>query len=304
MLVPIPTDRVLAGIPATISITVLDQDGATNSSPGTVTVEVTKLNGTSVVAAGASATVVGGVASYTLTAAQVAALDYLKIKWTNGGQVVATSLVEIVGSYYASVQEIIESDRSLAENPQRFSPAKIVQVRNDAEDLFDSITGQSWTPRYRMDRIAGSGTAQLILPTRKVRKIRALSVYWTGTSYQALTQSELDLISESESGVITRTDGFVWLSSLWRSRWENILVEWEHGADYLPGDLHTAFLTWCRYRLNSGASGIPDRATGIVDAAGSTFRISTPGVGKNSWTGIPDVDAVLTRYRQIPVGIA
>lgn len=318
MLVAVPTHRVLAGVPATVTTPILDQNGALNVSASGVTVEVTKLNGTNVVTAGTAATVTAGVASTSLTAAQTAQTDVLTIKWTMSGQLVATSTVRIVSAYYASVAEIRSSDPSIESNPEKYSDRKIIAVRNDAETLFEHITGRSFVPAYRIDRIAGSARDRLVLPTWDLRKLRSVKVFQTGTTFTSWTQAELDSVPSSAAGVAIRTDGYVWAGSYPSvlaglgtvgtitndAENLNLLIEWEHGLDALPADLKVAFLRWVRHQLNASMSGIPDRATAIVDGpGGGSFRISTPGMS-GAITGLPEVDEALKRYRRARLTIA
>lgn len=297
MIVPVPTHRVLAGVAATISVPILDQDGELNTSVSSgVTATCVRSDGTAV--AMGSVTAVSGVASVSLTAAQTTTLDILTVTWTIASVAVQTSVVEVVGAYWVTMQEIRECDPSISENPGKFSRERLLQVRTQSESLFESATGRAFVPRYRRHRMSGSGTDRLVLPEWDLRQIRTVQIHTNLTQYTPWLQSEVDSVPSSTPGIAVRTDGGVWAYGR-----DNVVVEWEHGADAPPPDLKDAFLKWCRYRLNSQASGIPDRATGIIDGAGNQFRIATPGIGK-SITGLPEVDEVLMRYRRLQVGVA
>ena len=294
-----PTHRILSGVAASISQPILDQDGALNATAAVVTYGVTAADGSPVVAAGTAATTTTGVAVGSLTAAQTATLGILTFSWTDDGQVVATSTVEVVGGYFASIQEIRQSDPSIESNPQKHTNAKIVRVRREAEMLFEDVTGRAFVPRFNRQRVSGMGTDRVVLPTWDLRRIRSVRDYTNATTYTAWTQAEVDSVPASGSGVAVRTDLGVWTAGC-----ENLVVEWEHGLTAPPADLKSAFLTYTRYLLHQDVSGVPARATAIVDGpGGGTFRISTPGIGK-SITGLPEVDEVLDRYRRISIGIA
>jgi hypothetical protein len=300
MLIPYPTYRVLVGTPATISLSILDQDGGLNSTAGAVTYGINRADSTVLVAAGASATVVSGVATLSLTAAQLATLDTLLVTWTTGGQVVATTYVDVVGAYWATLEEIRRSDPSIETNPQRYPNERIVSVRAQAEAMFEQVCKRSFVPRFRRDRLDGTGTDRMVLPTWDLRRLRSVQ-QWIGVVAQPVwTQTELDSVFPTKSGVAARTDGWVWIQGN-----DNTLVSWEYGLDAPPADLKAAFLRWMRHQLNATASGIPDRATSVIDGpGGNQFRIATPGVGRNSFTGVPEVDEVLARYARIEVGAA
>ena len=294
-----PTHRILSGVAASISQPILDQDGALNATATVVTYGVTAADGTSVVAAGTAATTTTGVAVGSLTAAQTATLGILTFSWTDDGQVVATSTVEVVGGYFASLQEIRQSDPSIESNPQKHTNAKIIRVRREAEMLFEDVCDRAFVPRFNRHRISGMGTDRVVLPTWDLRRIRSVRDYSNATTYTSWTQAEVDSVPASGSGVAVRTDLGVWTNGC-----ENLVVEWEHGLTAPPADLKSAFLTYTRYLLHQDVSGVPARATAIVDGpGGGTFRISTPGIGK-SITGLPEVDEVLDRYRRISIGIA
>lgn len=294
-----PSHRVLAGVAASISQPILDQDGGLNSTAAVVTYGVTAADGTSVVAAGTAAATTSGVAVGSLTAAQTAALGILTFAWTDDGQVVATSTVEVVGGYYASIQEIRQSDPSIEANPQKHPTAKIIRIRREAETLFDDVCDRAFVPRFTRQRISGMGSDRVVLPSWDLRRLRSVRIYSNSTTYTSWTQAELDSVPASGSGVAVRTDGGVWDYGC-----DNLVAEWEHGANNPPADLKSAFLVYVRYLLNQDVSGVPARATAIVDGpGGGTFRISTPGIGK-SITGLPEVDEVLDRYRRISIGIA
>ena len=299
MILTAPSHRVLAGYAATITVPILDQDGALNASAGAVTYAVTAADGSVVVAAGASATVAAGIASLTLTAAQTASLGALTVTWTTGGVAVATSTVQVVGGYYANIQEIRQSDPSIEANPAKYTTEAIVAARLNAETLFEDVTERAFVPRYTRQRVSGTGSDRVVLPGWDLRRLRSVRVYSNSTTYTTWTQAQLDSVPAAGSGVAVCTDGWSWDYGC-----ENLVVEWEHGTNNPPADLKAAFLVYVRYLLNQGTSGVPARATAIVDGpGGGTFRISTPGIGK-SITGLPEVDEVLDRYRRIKVGIA
>ena len=293
-----PNQRTLRGTPASLAFTNVDSDGTNTAASGAVTVGVTKGDGSTLVAS-ATATTGTNPYLYALTAANNTELQWLTATWTDAGDSsVHTTLIEVVGGYYASLADIRNSDSSLTD-AVKYPDARILQVRWDTEVEFEEACGVSFVPRYRRVRLDGSGRGTQVLPNQFVRSVRSVRVYSDETTYVAFTAGELAAIDVSQgAGLIHRTDGFYFPQG-----YKNIVVEYEHGFDRPPADLRQAFLTRVRSRLNFDKTGIPDRATTYVPAEGGTFSLSTPGRG-GSITGIPDVDVVLARYgRNIP-GIA
>lgn len=295
-----PSDqRVLAGVTATLSATFRDQDGEP-TSPGTVTVEVvSEASGTVVLAAGTATVTPTDATTRTvaLSPAQTASLDRLKCTWTDSGTVAATTYVEIVGGYWASVAELRDGDEKI-QSGNRFSPDLVIAKRKAAEDLFEDVTNQAWVPRYAWARVDGTGSGSLVLPHPYVRQIRSVRSYSNATTYTDWTAPEIASVPESPSGVVERTDGGVWDCGR-----GNLLVEFEHGHDRPPHDLADAFARYVRAKLTSTKSAIPDRATSFQSGEGGTYSLTTPGI-RGSVTGIPEVDEVLDRYRFAMVGIA
>lgn len=293
-----PNQRILRGTTASLAFTNVDSDGTNTAASGAVTVGVTKGDGSTLVAS-ATATTGSNPYLYALTAGNNTELQWLTATWTDAGDSSAhTTLVEVVGGYYASVAEIRNSDSSLLD-AVKYPDARLIQARWDTEVEFEAACGVSFVPRYRRVRLNGSGRATLVLPDQLVRSLRSVRVYSDDVAYEAFTAGELAAVDVSQgAGLIHRTDGGYFPRGC-----KNIVVEYEHGYDRPPADVRQAFLTRVRSRLNFDKSGIPDRATTYVPAEGGTFSLATPGRG-GSITGIPDVDVVLARYGRNLPGIA
>lgn len=292
-----PSDqRVLAGVTATLSATFRDQDGEP-TSPGTVTVEVvSEASGTVVLAAGTATVTPTDATTRTvaLSPAQTASLDRLVCTWTDSGTVAATTYVEIVGGYWASVAELRDGDEKI-QSGTRFSNDLVIAVRKEAEDFFEDRTNTAWVPRYAWARVDGTGSCSLGLPHPYVRRIRSVRSYSDATTYTAWTAPQLASVTASPSGVVERTDGGVWDYGR-----QNLLVEFEHGTDRPPHDLSRAFARFMRAELAATKSAIPDRATSFQSGEGGTYSLTTPG-RNGSISGIPKVDEVLVarKFHQI-----
>jgi hypothetical protein len=149
----------------------------------------------------------------------------------------------------------------------------------------------SFVPRFRRLRLDGNGTAELQLPDPLVRTIRSVRVFTAPTVYRDLTGDQLTWLATGPDSVLRRTDHGVLLEGR-----QNVLVVYEYGCDRPPPDVVDAALLRLRFALQQKKSGIPDRATSFVSADGGTFRLDQAGTYK---TGIPDVDAVYSRYSEL-----
>lgn len=286
---PTPDQRILRSVAATLSWQPVDADGTAATPAGTVTVDVARADGTALVTAGATSGATDAPRTYALSAALNDRLDYLTATWKVAGTAVATTAIEVVGGYYASIAQIRASHATLV-NMTKYPDAVVLAARWAVEDEFERITDRAFVPRYWQGRRSGSGGDALVLPHWQLRQVRLLRFYTDGATYTSASSTELAAIPASPEGVAVRTDGNVFDAGC-----ANVLVGYEHGTDRPPADILRAFYTRVRAVLNDPNSGIPDRATTYTPTGGGTFALATPG---SSWfeTGIPDVDAVLQRY--------
>lgn len=294
---PVPDQQCLKGAPITLTVTFGGSDGEP-ADPGTVTIGVTKADGTTVVAAG-TATTVGatGVRTYALAASATTALELLTATWTSSTHGVRTTLVEVAGGYWFTVAQARERDEKLNDTT-KYSSARIVAVRSEVEHEAEDITSRAWVPRYRRARVEGSGTCELVLPDVDLRSVRSVRVYESdNTTYTAFTAAELAAIEVTRWGTLIRRDG------AWFTRGFTTVIEYEYGVDAPPPDLRDAAITRLRHRLNAHRAGIPDRATSMQTDSGQTYNIATPGL-RGFVTGIPDVDVVYGRYTFDEIGVA
>jgi hypothetical protein len=262
--------RILRGTAATLRSTKLNSEGEP-VTPGTVTVEVTRWDGSVVIAAGTATVVDGNERTIALTPAQTADLDLLRATWNDtGDNSTWTTTAEIVGGFFFSIAEARDSDKTL-EDAVKYPAAKILATRADVEDECERICGQAFVPRFATYTALGG---VLVLPHPELRRLRSLSV--DGTAY---TAAQLEDLFTDESGIVYVTG---------RGR---VTVSYEHGMDAPPPDLKRAALIRLRSLLNMSKSAVPDRATSFSTETG-TFRLSMPGP---EYTGIPEVDSVYHR---------
>ena len=266
-------ERVKQNTPATIS-NVWYSDGVI-ADPGTVTVGVTRDDGTVLVAAGA-ATSGGGAAARTfnLTTTHTSLLDRLVVTWTSSTLGVDGQVVEVVGDYLFSVAQA-KALTSLANK----TSAEIIEKRTLVEVLLENACGVAFVPRYSRKSFNGTAGYHLLLPPRTTA-IR--SVKLDGTLVTDI--STLRLLPTGE----------LYFPSGWTRGFANYEVAFEHG--YSDGAerfaASDAALTWARYLLVKGP--IDERTTSMSTEDG-TFSLLTPGRG-GSVSGIPSVDAFIQSH--------
>lgn len=270
--------------PVTLSASFYDSDGEALVDPGTVTVTITRSDGTTLVTGAATGGT--GAAPRTYSLAAQTRLDHLTAVWTGslGGRRITTN-VEVVGAFFAELAEIRALDALTSATS--YPTAKLERARTQAEQAFEDVTGVAWVPRHARETVDGTGLPRLALAHQQPRELLAVTI--DGTAAADLTAFRL-----YPYAAIERVAGAIWPRET-SGGGRNVVVEYTHGFDEPPGDLKEAFLVYVRDRLLMGNSRIPDRASLMTTDFG-TFNLVTAGGAR--YTGLPDVDAVLQRYRR------
>lgn len=290
------SQRVLRSTTATLRATFKDQEGEDAAPSEPVTVVITDSAGDEV--ASGTATVTGddvpGEVTYSLTAAQTAALDLLTAVWTDDDGVTVTSSVEIVGGFYFTVAEARESDKILKAS-EKYTDADIRRVRAEVEVECERITGRSFVPRFRRIVTTSPGGTRLRLLDSEVRSVLSMSAAGVPVSGSFANVTGLGAgilewpLNELAPGNATSVvNPFGAEGSL-------LEIAYEYGWDAPPPDLKSAALLRLRHRLTRPDSGIPDRASTFTSTEGGTYSLITPGM-RGAKTGIPDVDSVYADY--------
>jgi hypothetical protein len=245
---------------------------------GTVTVDITRGDG-SVFATDAATTLVGmGTGTYRYTLAPQTTLELFTLWWkgTFGGVAQRRdSQVEVAGGYYVSLSDIRAED-SLS-STTLFPNAKLAEARQWFEDKAERFCGVSFVPRYRRDVLDGTGSSKLKLTRGHPRTI--LSAKFDGV---VQTTTDWDLYDT----------GYIVAASTFPIGARNVEVIYEHGFDSPDSDMREAALTAIRARLLGDRSGIPPNISQMsVDGMTQTFRAPTRP------TGIGEVDTVLRDHQ-------
>lgn len=267
-------DRVLVDTPATISNSWYS-DG-TIADPGTTTLGITTADGTVLVAAGTATTGTGAAArTFSLTTTHTADLDILTVTWTTTNFGVATTYVEIVGDFLFSLSDL----DALLQTPSDYTAAKKTTARTWAEQRIEGAIGRAFVPRYAYeyaDGVLGGIVSARHQPVRTIRSVDTRD----GTTWTAQTATDY----EATYGGFTGT---------WTTGYRNARIGYEYGEDYPPGDVSEAAALWAKVRLVQGP--VDDRELQrFIGDTGAVVNLATPG--RNSWSGIPDVDAVIEAH--------
>jgi hypothetical protein len=276
-------ERILTDTPGTISNQWYSADDP--ADPGTVTVGITRADGTVLVAPGAGT---GGSGvnprTFTLTTAHTATLDLLTVTWTTSLLGESVTHVEVVGGFlFTLAQARLDPDLS---DQTAVPDALLREKRTIAEVELEHALGVALVPRYTRERISGNGRNLLQTTWAMPRVLRACSV--GQITEVALTASAIAQIKPFRFGWM-RQDG-------WEDGVSNVVIGYEHGYDWPLGDVLNAALALTKRALSSPASS----SSGIViraEAGQSSITYASPSAGASTRVfGIPDVDNYVANW--------
>lgn len=279
------SDHILVDTQATLEITFSAGDAA-----GNVTYVVTDSEGAAVASGTANNETEAG--RYTFVLAPQPMVANLVVAWTGtwgGVPQTLTTTAEIVGAYLFTLAEARAYDKAVLGNATVYSDAAIRAARVGITDFFQEITGVGFVPRYGRAVLDGDGGREL-----KVQDFGHVDeLLYASVNGTALTAPELAEVSVYPEGRFYRPAG--WPRSADGSR-RNIVLGYEFGAHQAPWDVHEQALVLLRYTLVP--SDISDRTITWTNELG-TFRQAVPG--EKYPTGLPSVDAMLSRYSHKPI---
>jgi hypothetical protein len=159
--------------------------------------------------------------------------------------------------------------------------SEIRDGRTYVEKGLESYCGAAFVPRYRRERISGTGGTKVELRKFPIRSVR--SVKRDGTAITDLAEVVVD-------------GSHAYYSTTWTTGVRNYEVIYEYGFDDSAdeyAEAKEAALVWVKNHLVKGP--IDDRATGFTTEDAS-FAMSTPGV-RGAHTGIPAVDEFINSHQ-------
>lgn len=288
--------RALVNQATTIEHTFVIDETPTDSTT-TVSYSVVDANGDEITDGNATLASAGS-GRYTFVLPAQAQLTRGTVVWSatvGGNATTETTFFEVAGGFFFTLKEGRDSDESLS-SAERYPTGDLRAKRVEVEDECEAICDRAFVPRYDRVVLDGTGTNRLLLklsdPERSladIRTIRRISVAPDlDETFVDYTPGQLAGVAAQADGTLIRTDGNVFTEG-----YRNVIVEFEYGLDRPPTGLVTACLTRLRSRLNLNKSGIPDRASSYSMGEFGTYRIIQPDTYT---TGIPDVDAVYSRY--------
>lgn len=277
-------ERILQNTPGTLSQQWFEAGDPVD--PGTVTVEITRADGTVLVAAGTGTTGAGtNPRTFSLTTTHTALLDRLTVTWTSTAKGALTSVLEVVGGFLFSIAQAraIQPLNSTSSYPTE----TIVAMRTTVEEAIEQACGVAFVPRYTRENLTGSGGYQLLLRpyTTRVRSVTVAGTAWA--------QPDLDALTYDTVGAVESV--YRWPSS-------RVTVGYEHGYQSVPAEINRAALILAKTWLVGARSPIDDRASTFAAENGVSYSLVVPGRGGSTF-GVPEVDAVVGRY-SLHAGIA
>lgn len=288
----VPDQQIVSGVTSTLEWWNLDENGEGVDASGTVTVGITRADGTELVAAGA-ATIEDtdpdnvGRYTYTLDGTDSTALDMLTVTWSVGGTEVATTSVEVVGRFLFTVREARASHSKL-EDSDKYPTADIVRYRAITESELNWICDRSFVPRFARLTLDGTGDTTLRVPYNDLRAVSAVTV--DDTAYSAGEVAELKVYQHQRIEQVT--------GNVWPLDQENVVIAFSYGLDRPFPDLKEAALERFRELLWAKTTGIPRNATSVQDGNGNPIPLAAP---KDFETGNRMVDSVYRR-RSLRIG--
>lgn len=234
------------------SATVTYSDDGATVDPGTVTVTVTREDGTALYT-GAATTGTGAAArAYALTASDTAALDVLTLTWVSATRGTLTTYVEVVGGFLFTIAEARNTPP--LSNTTTYTTAEILTARVLAETALEDVCHVAFVPRYFRKRYDGSGGDDIVVMPRP------LTVTSASVGDTALTAGELADLELYE-------DGRIYHASKWTAGRRNVTVKGTHGYPYPPPRAGLAALKLAKFWLVD--TPIDERATSVQNDGGT-----------------------------------
>jgi hypothetical protein len=176
--------RLLAGKPGTLSVTMVDTNGDPAEAAGALTVGVQSVSGQTIVAPGTATTAGSATGVYTVavTAAQANRLDQWVATWSDAGNGSSqTSDHEVCGGFFFSLTDARNSDAVLKDTA-KYPDSMIMAKRQAVEEECEFICDVPFVPRYRRVLLDGTAEPEIFLPDSKIRTVRSAMIITADTT--------------------------------------------------------------------------------------------------------------------------
>lgn len=251
----------------------LDSDETGYVAAGAVTVEIDA-------GAAVAATRVGTEgAVYTVTVSAFTTLGAHSVVWLDGVNVVKTETVECVGGHLCTVADVRAIDKEFSDKV-RFTADRIRLARDVVAAEFERITHRSFVTRSAGLSADSDGSGALSTGLLDLSACTAVSVNGVVGDPADLSVDEAGMVTGDALGV----EG------------DALALTVEYGFATVPDEVVRAAALRIRSLIVQTDTGIPERATSIISPDGGQISLATPGRAGYE-TGVPEVDAVLARYR-------
>lgn len=285
-------ERIVAGTSGVITLDVYDADGNPSDADAAPSVVVYDGAGEEVDSGAASAAEHGGTVAghYHYALPPLDTLDRLTAVWEydlSGVPTTATTTVEVAQSHLFSLGQMRAHDPAFA-SVSAYPSERIAAVRVLAEQRLEQAASVAFTKRGRRATLSGNNRSVLQLPDPLVREVYAVSV-----DGEEFSEEEVAALTVTAGGGIALPDGY------WRKGHQNVEVWYSHGMEVTPEPVGRAAIMLAYEALVPSA--VPSRATSQSTEIGD-FRLTI--AGRDGYTGIPEVDAVIDQfgYRRPAVG--
>jgi hypothetical protein len=202
----------------------------------------------------------------------------LTATWTgtiSGNAATFTTQAEVVGSVPLVVSDIRAVDEDL-QDVVKYPDWRVQSAIEQAWETIEKGMRVAIVPRGNRETVDGSGTT-----TQLVEKLGCTQVY----------SAAVGGVAVSVGSLVPKKWGAIINPSGWAAGDGNVTLHYKHGLTSTPEPVLGALVTLTVDRLVSRAT--PNRATSLSTDVGA-FRLTI--AGRDGWTGIPDVDAVIEQY--------
>lgn len=253
--------------------------------PGTVSLTITREDGSVIAAAQPTSGTGVAVRTFNLTAAtHTNALDFLTLSWLSASKGTLTTSVEVCGAFLTSLAEL------RATNPLNdvvtYPTADLIAYRTLAEAALEWACGVSFAPRYFRLLVDGTGTCDVLLPPRPL-SVASVTVDKSSTSAGTV------LTADQLTDLRLYPDGRVYNPLGWSAGRKNVEVRGSQGFAQVPPYVGRAVKKLVkRFMMDSPVS---DRATSMTNDSGGYTYLLTAGM-KDQVFDIPDALVCVQAY--------
>src|SRR5215207_2274109 len=143
-------ERVQQNTPVTLSQQWYE--GGVVVDPGTVTIVITRADGTSLVASTGTSGSSTSPRTFNLTTTHTALLDRLTVTWTSTLKGTLVSYVEVVGGFLFSLPEL----SAIKPTNQTWTTTQMTETRVSVEQALEDACAVAFVPRYSRETVNGN----------------------------------------------------------------------------------------------------------------------------------------------------